>query len=1079
MQGMPMFSTDMDPPDVATLDKLKSDITAAEQALKTAVRAAVDPNRAIPRADADQAAALATANLRALQDEYDKHPDRLRAMPLPELEAHAQATAARLAQVREDIAALPIGLGNSGADAGDARLSQWRSDEWRLLREARRIAAERWNRPEIVADVLRKAEKLTDALRAATKAQDATAMRHAIEELQALQDAEFTQIKPDLLAAVRADLEAKGEIKPLAVDKRGRTLADLTDWMKARKLDSPKLTLKERVNLAKRLADEFNAGKDKLTHALVQSRAMWQAFKAQWKAPIKDDSVRSIFKEWHYEKQFSGIETHQFASKLRADIPKKVRRMAISVWLDANGDRGLLTAQKMDVPARFLPVWTAALNLTADEKALAMRLKQDFAQKLADGQLLGLIEKGRDSYGVPQIWEVFPQHGEDYAGGDGKSKRPRNPGAKLDPRDPFFALKRTHDTYFDGIMAGGIPRSLDIADLVGVYNVEFHGALADRSVIKALKDAKMPDNTAAVKVSGGAKIEVLPTGARVQFVDSNWKPADAVAADGRPYRAVDHWALRGWKFAATDAAGNPIMVQGDFLVHPDLYAKIKTQLEGKSALRDPEGPLGAIAHITGGLLKSGAFLKASKFASATFHGATLAEHMMTHAFSGMPSKERLALLNPYVGGVEMNPAKDREVANLIRHGMDMGFGGYRAMFEEGLTSHGGIWAHVPGLGDGMAWLSDGMFKEYLPRLKVKLGKAVLHANRARYLSKLTEQQIYELTASQVNAAFGGQNWALLGRSKTFLDVNRLFLTAPDFLLSRAKVVGQALKPYNREQMLFILAQAALVYVAARIFNLLLDDDPHWEPENALQVIHGGKSWSARFIVNDMLHAVTDPAGFASGRLGPWPRTGFEMITGRDMRTGARKDVPIDTENPAFRAAQIAAVDLAQWLIPVGADGLLPGATGREQTGPGQFALGLVGVGSRRYTAETEMFQLAAKFNRGSEDPRANRQQKMRDDAPKQQSAYRKLDVLLEADDLAGARKEYAALQKEGHTKDAIAARMKAITDGHLAHPFTGSQEREKQFKASLTPEQRMEYERAVALRKERAAKFSRMLQTTQ
>ena len=1069
MEGVPLFSR-------KEHDDLQGELSAAEEQLKEAIRLAGNPERAGSKAEAEQAKALATARVRELQRELAQHPARYAGLSVDELNAKADEVTRQLAENKQKIAGMELRSDvYEAAGSAPEELLQLRSENYQLLKDSAAIQKELLQRPERVAALLKRADALTKEMRQAQADENKTAARHAVDELMALNESEFARIDPALLDRVRKELEAKGEIEPQTAATKGRTLGDLTDWLKGKKLDSPKLTLRERLDLSKRLGDEFAAGKTLATKGWARMRAMWEAFKAQWKEPKRDDSVRSVQKEWGYEKQFSGLETHQWLQQIKHDVPKKLRRGAISVWLDAEGDKGLLKFQRDAVPDKYRPVWDAALKLTPDEQALALRIKQDFNQKLLDGQLLGLIDKGRAKYGVPQVWDVAPKHGENWTPGE-SNKKPRNPLAKLDPRDPFFALQRTHDSYFDGIMAGGVPKSLDIADLVGIYNVDFHGALADRSMIRALKDAQMPDGSPAVKVSGGAKIEMLPSGARVQFVDSKWRPQDAVTPDGRPYENVDHWALRGWKFAAKDTAGNPIMVHGDFLVHPDFAAQLRTMLEGKSALRDPKGPLGDIAHLTNAMLNSGAFLKASKFASATFHGATLAEHLMTHAFSGVPSKERLGLLNPWVGGVEVNPAKNLELANLMRHGMDLGFGRQQGLFEEGLSSHGGIWAKVPGLGTGMSWLSEAMFKDYLPRLKVKLGQVVLHANQARYADKLTQQQIYELTANQVNAAFGGQNWALLGRSKTFMDVNRLFFTAPDFLLSRAKVVGQALKPYGREQRLFLLAQTAIVYGLSRVLNQLLDDDPHWEPENALRVIHKGRAYSARFIVNDMMHAATDPAGFASGRLGPWPRTAYETVTGRDMRTGSRKDVPIDTENPIFRSAQIAVKDMAEWMIPVGTEGLLPGATGREQTGLGQLAVGALGVGSQRYTPETEMYDLAAKFNRNSPDPKAQLHQKERDDGAKQASAFRKLDVLLEAEDWPAARKEYQALIGEGHTAAGIEQRYRATTQaGTVARPFSGSAAREKDFKASLTPEQRAEYDRAIQLRRTREKAYRRML----
>jgi hypothetical protein len=1049
--------------------QLKQELQAAEAQMLEAIRNAGNPARSIPKAEAEQAKALATARVRELQERLASHPDRYSNLSLNELDAKAAEVTDRLREIQ-----------NTPSDPGNLLAGELRGERYQLLKDARAIKREKLTRPEYVAQVLKRSEALTKELRAAKSSGDTTAARHAVEDLMELQDGELGHMNPQLIESVRKNLVARGELEALT-PASNRTLGDLTAWLKANKIESPRLSLKDRVNLGKRLADEFAAGKTKLEHATARARSVWQAFKAQWRAPKQDDEPRAIFKEWHYEKQFSGLETHQWIQRIRADIPQKVRRMAISVWLDADGDKGLLTFQRDAVPARYQAVWDAALKLTPTEQAFARQIKQDFESKLADGQLMGLIGKGRENYGVPQIWAKAPEHGANYRPDATGPRTARNPLAKLDPRDPFFALERTHESYFDGIMANGMPKSLDIADLVGVYNVDFHGALADRSVIKALKDAKLPDGSPAVMVSGGAKIEMLPNGARTQFVDSNWRPKDAVTQDGRPYQTIDHWALRGWTFAAKDTAGNPIMVKGDFLVHPDLYRALKTQLEGKSALRDPDGPLGDIAHLTKFMLESGAFLKASKFAAATFHGATLAEHMMTHAFSGMPSKERLTLLNPFVFGVEVDPAKNLELANLMRHGMDLGFGGARMLFEEGLSSHGGILSKVPGLGDGLAWLSNGLFQEYLPRLKVRMGSVVLHANLKRYSKPslsgpaLTEQQIYELTASQVNAAFGGQNWKLMGRSRTFLDVNRLLFTAPDFLLSRAKVVGQAGKPYNAEQRYFLIAQAALVYALARILNYLLDDDPHWEAENALRVIHKNRAYSARFIVNDIGHLLQDPAGFAGGRLGPWPKALYESITGRDMRSGARIDVPIQTDNGALRATQILLKDLAMWGLPIGTEGFLPGATGREQTTLGQFGVGLLGVGSQRFTPETEMYRAAAEFNRKSTDPKTLLHQQTRDEAVKETSVYRKLDVLLEAEDYAAARKEYQSLLADGRTADGIKNRYKAMSKGHLARPFSGSQEREKQFKASLTPEELREYQRAIELRKQREQAFQKML----
>jgi hypothetical protein len=1038
--------------------------TLLNNALKV-VRTAYKGGKRIAEAVQEGVAWLRAQNIKG----FDQ--DEAHVVLLKELQGQEAAPKSygEITRRREEISKRLTEIGSEKLQPGSKPSAEARSERYRLAKESRDLEKQLTTNPDYVRDVYRRLEKLTDDLQIANKAGNGLHAREIVDELKSIMEAELPRIPQDLQKRIYDELVAKGEIMKSAMKElpAGRTLGDLTAWLKANGAESPKIPLRERLNLSRRLADEWNKGKDALTGAWARVAAGWQAFKQQYKAPPVDDDFRSTIKNWLFEKQWTGLETHKWVEQIRKEVPQPVRRAAMSVWLDAGGDVDVLKSQAEMVPARFRATWDAATKLTQKEQSLARRIQLDFEQKLSDGQGLGLLDRGRADYGVPQLWKLKPKFEGEYDPADPqwkKTRTPRNPTAKLDPRDPFFALQRTTPSYFDGIMAAGVPRSLDVGDLVGVYNTDFHNALADRGVIKNLKDSVSSDGKPVVMISGAAHIEPREAGARSYFVDSKWKPKDAVTADGRPYRAIDHWALKDWKFASTSEEGNPILVHGDFLVHPDHYQFLKNEL-GKSWLRDPE----AGGKYFNPILTSTAFLKASKFASATFHMATLAEHSMFHAFAGAPSKERLSLLWPSTRGVELDPARNPQLAKLMQHGTELGFGAQRELFEEGLASHGGIWGKVPGLGDAMTKMSDFLFKRYMPALKVKTALAMLTANEARYKSKLSPEQIYELTSNQANAAFGAQNWRLLGTNKTMLDVNRLLFTAPDFLLSRAKVVGQALKPYNAEQRYFLLAQAALVYAGARVLNQLLDGNPHWESENALRVVYKGRAYTARFLVNDIANMVQDTPGFAAGRLGPVPRSGFEAVTGRDMRTGARKETVIETTNPAFRSAQILVQDLAQWLAPVGIEGVLPGAKGREQTAPGQVALALAGVGSRKYTAETQTYEEATKFNRRSPDAKAQLFQKTRDADAKTEGQYRKLDDLLDGDDLKGAQKEYEALIAEGHTPANMAARYRGIF-----RPFTGNAKREKDFKESLSPADRKIYDEAIQRRKERRDKFNQL-----
>src|SRR5712692_504048 len=126
----------------------------------------------------------------------------------------------------------------------------------------------------------------------------------------------------------------------------------------------------------------------------------------------------------------------------------------------------------------------------------------------------------------------------------------------------------------------------------------------------------------------------------------------------------------------------------------------------------------------------------------------------------------------------------------------------------------------------------------------------LERNRARYPG-LSEDQLNELTAKQANAAFGELNYKMLGRNPTFQDVLRLGLLAPDFLEARGRFVGQALKPYGREQAVALGLGAVTLYAGARILNQILDNDPHWAPQDAFNVIHSGKTYRLRTVQGDV------------------------------------------------------------------------------------------------------------------------------------------------------------------------------------------------------------------------------------
>jgi len=883
----------------------------------------------------------------------------------------------------------------------------------------------------------------------------------ARQEMDSYND-EFRQMPEGAFADAWKAAQEDGTLPKDQMMPVGRSLRDLTDKLEKSDIDSPKVPMSERMNIARAAANAIGDAKDAYQKAARGVRAAWAALKSGIYDPPISSHFREVMKDWFAADQQTGHETYRWIKAIESKVSNPVRRRAISAWVDANGDEGTLRAQRADLEAvaggKHVPVWDAALKLTDGEKEIGRQIIADFETKLEDAKNVGMIDKGRENYGVPQIWKTPPKADESSAGKGSAG----NFRAKLDPRDPFFSLQRETPSYFDGIMRGGEPKDMDVGKLVAVYNEAFHKNLSSRAAIWGLKDAKSADGTPVVRISGDAHYEVLPTGKKRLLVDATRRPGDAVTKDGRPYRAIDHWALKGWQYKGSDPHGNPVLVKGDFLVHPDHFQFLNNELNGTKWRQAEPGPVGpdgrptmrrtpwgAAGHAA---LSVSSFLKNSKMALGMFHLFNVATHSVWNGVNPITKDFKLDMTNP-------------EQAAGVRNGVELGFGSHRVDFEEGQTgAHGGLWAHVPGLGRVAGRMTDFIFKDVLPKMKMKNYLALNEANTKLYGKKLTPDQISEISAHQTNAAFGLQNYRLLGTSKAMMDFNRLICLAPDFLGSEFKQTAQAFTKYGGAQRRAIVVQAAAMYALARVVNASLNNgDSHWEPENALSVVYKGRAYSIRSLVADMFHMVSDPGAFMAGRLGPLPHTIADVITGRDMRFGTRIDTVARTG--VGRAAERALRDTLGWLAPIGTTGFGPGAAKRGETPFGTLAAAQVGLSSRQYTPATQMYDAAAQFNRNNPDPKAQEYQANREAEVYQQSVYKGLDNLLQAGDSAAAQREYKALVAEGHTPAHIEARYQRES------PFTGSADREAQFKAQLTDSQWAAYQQAIQDRAALKSKF--------
>lgn len=815
------------------------------------------------------------------------------------------------------------------------------------------------------------------------------------------------QVEGDLVASGALGVEGlspAGAGQPLG--SGGSPLSQLTSTLKTQK-PSPNASIATRVaDAVKTAAGQWAKGKDAVTAGLGRLKAVSTALTDSYRNLPKWNSFEDAVGKWSGADNASGVEVRDFQKTINRIVPSKLRQEAITNWIQADGDpvvlRDRAAASKPDARAGY----EEALKLTPDEQIFARNIQQYLESRLQEGIDTGLLKNGVDNY-VTQVWKKenpVTQKLQSDLFGSGNL----NPNFK-------YARQRVFDSYFEGEQAGFKPQNKQIGALIAHYDAAFNKSLASRSFIKSLSEGSTPGGEPIVAISG--KTIPVPKGADVpEAFLIKPRANDAVTKDGRPYRPVDHWALRDWKWSTQGPDGQPVLVQGDLLVHPDYVGRLKNML-GRSALTSSEG---IATYTTKPALQLGALAKQTKLSLSGFHLTQEGVHALSHRVNPANLLE-----------LDMNAPEQR---GLVDHGLQVADPRAAELFGEGLAG-GGLVGKIPGLGKLQVGFNDWLFKDYIPRLKMTMALDALERNRARYAKeldsgKITDDQVQALTSRQANAAFGELNYRMMGRNPTVQDFLRLTTLAPDFLEARSRFVGQALKPYGREQQVALGLMGATLYVTGRILNQVLDDDPHGDKPFA--VYHNGREYRLRTVLGDVQHLVTDPRRFFFNRMSAFSRAATEAATGKDDR-GMNRNF--------WEQAK----DAARWFIPISVDV-------RSDSTPAQTSASSLGVSSRPYTARTELYDLVDKWKKNNPDPRIQEQYEQSRQETRPESAYKKLRDYVRKNDDSAALEEYRRLLLT-HTPQQIQAALKP-------KPFTGSAAADRLFYQSLTPKEQKLYDKA-------------------
>ena len=585
---------------------------------------------------------------------------------------------------------------------------------------------------------------------------------------------------------------------------------------------------------------------------------------------------------------------------------------------------------------------------------------------------------------------------------------------------PALAKQRVFKYDLDAEKAGLNPVKSFIKRIVA-YDLSLNKAIADRQAVKAMTQIKMSDGRPMADVAGiGTRVEGEQGTATLIRPSVKHKDPDNPINDRGDYKSRDYAPLRKWRWATADGDGNPIFVKGDVLIHPEAVKQVDALFK-RSAVR--QNPVGRTA------LAVGSTVKQTMLDLSGFHPVQITVHGWEHRT--FKPVEKIDFENPDVRG-------------LIRGGAVVGETTGRQLFDEGLTGSS-LTKHIPYVGKKLQAYNEWLFNDYIPRLKVAMGLHALERNRSRF-PNMPEDEMYHMTANQMNNAFGELNYDMIGRSKTTQDIMRIALLAPDFLEARTGFVGQALTRHGGEQFSALALGAATLYITARIINKMLTGEYRFEPKDAFSVVYNKKAYSLRTVQGDLLHLITEPGKFVYNRLNPvFGRTLMEFFTKRDVFGRQRSGLE-----------QLK--DFAQTIVPISLRGILHP---REQTLWDSF-LNSIGITERRSTAASTISQLAANFKQANNI--ATEPGEFIYDPDK--DPYRGIKSAATFSDVNTTANEIKKAIKAGHTPQAIWKHF-----SYYQRPFTGSKKNDETFYQELSADNKKIFNDAVKERKMMIEKF--------
>jgi len=784
-------------------------------------------------------------------------------------------------------------------------------------------------------------------------------------------------------------------------EQKYEAIKQLTDQLEA----LPVSGAKERLSAGQKLAEKWVQGKSEFERAVAKMRVVSDTLKSTARGVRKPSDLDSKIGEFDYATQRSSAESAGARRAIEHQMPNAIDREASAILIDAGGDtaaiREAITRLPEGTSAHLRSVLERASNPTTDILGFAENLKQFFGIRENDAVASDLFESGlRDYY--THIWQK-------------QENMPESLQAALNSGKVStyfqFARKRTIPTILEGILQGKKP-VLDPAKVVPFYNYAMDRSIASRELIKSATELTAKDGRPLVEPTGIGKVIEPGEGEGAVIISPKAKPEEI-----GDYRTVDHPALQKWKWITKTEDGQNVFVRGDLVVHPEYFERLARIMDRSRLSTTPSMRLA---------LRLGTEVKAFKLGLlSAFHQVHVGSHAIWHWTNPFRAREidwesprtRFAVEK---GHLKLAP--DPRELNI---------------YAEGIITPGLI-HKLPIVGKWSKTYSEWLFGEYIPRLKLATFENALVRNRQAYSKqlssgKLTESELASRVGDSVNNAYGELNHLFLGkngRDPRFQRLLGLIFLAPDFGEARLRFVEKAFTRYGHEERLALATMVAAMYATSRIANWMSHGDPEWEWRRAFQVKTGKHWWTMRSVMGDLVHALDRPGQFMYVRLSPlYSRTASDFLLGRDPRTGKRLSGMDVVER------------LAEQVVPIQLGGLT-----RDDQKVWESFITSMGVSTQRDTPVMDIQKMASQWrlSKGYE-PAA---EFIATEAP----SFNKLRMGIRVNNqkyAAGILNELRKTRTDKMIENSMA--------NYIEHPFTGSNEHEKEFILSLDSEQKKLY----------------------